>query len=370
MSESTTTYASQCRELGLNGTTLTSTDYASQSVYELRKLCRELGLNGTTLLSLGKAQIVEFLTTGAYTPKTTEAASTNGNRKIAESVAPGDNNIDEAQVNAILDQRLKDLSMPKAITVTLKASEASEAKDLGLQHKAFPLLLQVCSTRTKSGDTLNVWLAGPAGSGKTTAAQSVAKALELQFYFTGALNEPWGLLGFKDATGNYNRTQFREAYEHGGVFLFDEIDGSGPDALLCFNAALANGHCAFPDKVVPKHKDCIVIAAANTHGLGARGEYVGRMKQDGAFLDRFVYLDWPVDEALEIETSGNKNWTLRVIKVRQILADKGIKVLVTPRASIYGASLLKSGLDVDAVEELTIRKGMTDDQWNLVKGVV
>ena len=359
-------------------------DYALQSVDELRKLCRERGLQGTTLLSLSKAQLVEFLETGSYTTKDTHKtaepqvnAATSASaieqaiRQIAESVTP--KNIDavsEERVNALLDARLKDLSMPQAITVTLKASETAEPKDLGLQHKSFPLLLTVCSSRTKAGDTLNVWLAGPAGSGKTTAAQYVAKALDLQFYFTGALNEPWGLLGFKDATGNYNRTQFREAYEHGGVFLFDEIDGSGPDALLCFNAALANGHCAFPDKVVPRHKDCIILAAANTHGLGARGEYVGRMKQDGAFLDRFVYLDWPVDEALELETSGNRSWTLRVIKVRQLLAEKGIKVLVTPRASIYGASLLESGLDVEAVAELTIRKGMTNDQWNLVRGVV
>lgn len=361
--------------------------FADRSVDELRKTCRERGLNGTTLLSLAKTQLVEFLSTGGYTPKNfqqatdTQALPPNGStgneleaaiRKIAESVTPKNpiDAISEERVNALLDKRLKDMSMPQAITVTLKTSETGESQDLGLQHKSFPLLLKICSSRTKAGDTLNVWLAGPAGSGKTTAAQSVAKALGLSFYFTGALSEPWGLLGFKSATGEYQRTQFREAYEHGGVFLYDEIDGSAPEALLCFNAALANGHCAFPDMVVTKHKDCVVIAAANTHGLGARGEYVGRMKQDGAFLDRFVYLDWQIDEALEIETSGNTSWTLRVIKVRKLLAEKGIKVLVTPRASIYGASLIESGIEVNTVAELTIRKGMTDDQWNLVKGVV
>jgi hypothetical protein len=32
-------------------------------------------------------------------------------------------------------------------------------------------------------------------------------------------------------------TDFRRAYKDGGLFLFDEIDASFPQALLAFNAA-------------------------------------------------------------------------------------------------------------------------------------
>ena len=54
----------------------------------------------------------------------------------------------------------------------------------------------------------------------------VAKALGRTFYFTGAVDNVFKLNGYMDANGNYVRTSFREAYEWGGVFLFDEIDAS------------------------------------------------------------------------------------------------------------------------------------------------
>ena len=44
-------------------------DYPGLPVDELRKLCRERGLERNNPLELGKAQLVEFLTTGSYTPK-------------------------------------------------------------------------------------------------------------------------------------------------------------------------------------------------------------------------------------------------------------------------------------------------------------
>jgi cobaltochelatase CobS len=365
-------------------TATASTDYTSMPVDELRKLCRERGLNGTTLLSLGKTQLVEFLTTGSYTPKaSTDTASTqvntNGNghnsasaieqaiRQIAESVTTK-SAIDEAMVEGMIDSKIKALSVPKPITVTLKTSETGEEKALGVQHRLFPTLLKVCSAYKVGRGHVNVWLAGPAGSGKTTAAQKVAEALELKYYFTGAISEPFSLLGFKNATGEYQRTAFREAYEHGGIFLFDEIDGSSNDAILPFNAATANGHCAFPDGIVERHKDCIIIAAGNTYGLGATADYVGRTKLDAASLDRYVFLSWPVDEALEFAIAKNDSWVRRVQQVRAKAKERGIKVLVTPRASVNGAILLETGMGVSEVEEITLRKGMTDEQWAQVKG--
>jgi len=359
-----------------------STDWATMSVDELRKHCRASGLNGTTLLSLGKAQLVEYLTTGTYTPKVERhpdtviipAASTNGNgsaieeaiRKIAESVAPKAQPIDAEQISAMIDAKVKSLSVPRPVTVTVKSEESGETRDMGIQHKLFPTLLQICSAYKQGRGPLNVWLAGPAGSGKTTAAQNVAKALDLKFYFTGAISEPFSLLGFKNANGEYQRTAFREAYENGGIFLFDEIDGSSNDAVLPFNAATANGHCAFPDGLVERHKDCIIIAAGNTFGLGATADYVGRTKLDAATLDRYVFLSWDVDEALELAIANNDNWVKRVQQVRANVKARGIKVLITPRASVYGATLLATGMAWPQVEELTLRKGMSPEQWKEV----
>lgn len=284
---------------------------------------------------------------------------------IAQAVAPlmkHSTEIDESKVIALIKQH----SAPMPTLVHVQTEQDGEIRDLGVQHHMFKTLLNVMSARTSNGFRLNIWLTGPAGSGKTTAAHECAKALDLPFYFTGALDNPYGLLGFIDATGKYTQTLFREAYEHGGVFLFDEIDGSTPSAVLPFNAALANSHCAFPDGVVARHADFVCIAAANTWGLGASNDYVGRLKLDAASLDRFVQIAWDIDETLETATCGNPTWSARVQVIRQRVWDKGIKVVISPRASYYGAALLASGMSQTDVERITLRKAMTDEQWQSV----
>jgi len=241
--------------------------------------------------------------------------------------------------------------------------------DVGVQHAAFPTLVKACSARTADGHRLNIWLAGPAGTGKTTGAKMAAKALGLPFVANGAIQTPYELTGFVTATGTLVRTPFREAWENGGVYLFDEVDASHPAAVCAFNAALANGTMSFPDGMIPRHADCVIVAAANTFGGGSTHEYNGRAKQDAAFLDRFIMIRWDVDADLERAMVPNADWTARVQGVRQRAAERGIKgYMVTPRASVYGAALLAAGLDRDTVEILTLRKGLDADTWNAVRG--
>ena len=137
-------------------------------------------------------------------------------------------------------------------------------------------------------------------------------------------------------------------------------------AVVAFNAALANGVMAFPDGMLERHPDCVVIAAANTvHG--ATAEFTGRSKLDAASLDRFILLDWPIDDTLEeAMAAGRDDWLREVRRVRRAVSEKGIKVMVTPRATVYGASLLHAGMPFDEVRELTLRKGMNDQQWAMV----
>lgn len=241
-------------------------------------------------------------------------------------------------------------------TVTVHTAATDETRDMGVQHKCFPKLLKMLSAR------INVWLAGPSGSGKTQASLNAANALGLKFYFCGAQSNEYGLSGYIDAKGDTVRTLFREAYEHGGLFLFDEVDASNPSALLWLNAALDNGHCAFPDAVVRRHPDFVCIAAANTWGLGATNDYVGRMKMDAAFLARFVRCAWDYDEGLELAISGNADWCKRVQSVRARARAKGLKVIISPRDTLYGSKLLAVGLDQSDVEDCTIFAGLTPEQ--------
>ncbi len=43
--------------------------------------------------------------------------------------------------------------------------------------------------------------------------------------------------------------------------------------------------------------------------------------------------------------------------------------MITPRASYYGAALLAAGFDQSEVETLTIKKGMSADQWAAIGGI-
>jgi hypothetical protein len=267
---------------------------------------------------------------------------------------------------------------PAHVTIDLTAPGVTLSGE-AIMHYRFPLLLSAVAAR------VNTMLVGPAGSGKTTAGLKVAEALRLPFEFTGAIDNSYKLAGFIDAQGRVIHTGFRRTFEHGGVFLFDEMDGSMPGALLAFNAALANDMYDFPDGCVKKHPDFRAIAGANTYGTGADRQYVGRNKLDAASLDRYSVLEWGYDEALEASLVGAQapkgcpvpqsikplsegeaqalavHWLARVQKVRKAVQDLKVLHVVSPRATINGSKLLAAGWQWTDVEEAVIWKGLDAD---------
>ena len=254
-----------------------------------------------------------------------------------------------------------------------------------IQHEYFPALLRIIAARR------NAWLCGPAGSGKTTSAHEVAQALGLKFFAksVGPQVTESSLLGYQDANGNTVRTQLREAFEHGGVFLLDEVDAASPAVLVVINALLANGHASFPDGVIDRHPDFVLVAGANTLGLGADRQYVGRQQIDAATLDRFVVLDWPYDPRIEAAAAGVPQaavakaaspspylfepeagcearcflYVQEVVALRNAVATfgKSVRVIISPRASIHGTSLIRQGFGVEDTLNLCVWKGLDTD---------
>jgi hypothetical protein len=287
-------------------------------------------------------------------------------KAIAEAVA-------EAIANELgdLDERVAQLSREIAVTAARDAVRALAPRrvevqvgdrppvDVGRTHKQFERLLRM------AGAGVNVWLCGPAGSGKTTAAEQVAKALSLPFFFNGAIDSEYKLSGFVDAQGRIVSTAFRRAYKEGGVYLFDEVDSSMPSAVLAFNAALANGYADFPGEPEPVKRNprFVCLAAANTWGFGATSEYVGRNRMDAAFLDRFVQLSWEYDEDLERELASDKAWCAEVQRLRARARERGMKVVISPRATINGCLLLAAGMSRDEVLDATIKAKLTAQDW-------
>jgi hypothetical protein len=269
---------------------------------------------------------------------------------------------------------------PAHVTIDLRSAHGVTPKGEALMHYRFPLLLAAINAG------VSVMLVGPAGSGKTTAVQQVAEMLGRGFEFTGAINSEYKLTGFIDAQGRVVSSAFRRAFLGGSVFLFDEMDGSLPGAVLPFNSANANRMMDFADGTHKAHEHYLGIAACNTFGRGADRQYVGRFQQDAAVLDRFAVMEWPYDPALEaalvgapkpltapepvtvsrIEDQGTaqreaSRWLTHVQIIREKIEKAKLRHIVSPRATVTGAKLLAAGWPWKEVEEAVIYKGLDAD---------
>lgn len=253
-------------------------------------------------------------------------------------------------------------SAPRELRVILPGRTVTMPREA--RHPMFDALLTLAAIAHEPG-ALCPMLVGPAGSGKTHGAAQVAVALGRPFYTSGAATGSHEYLGFKDGAGQYHATPFRQAFEHGGVFLADEMDRSDPAALMVLNSALANGFMGFPDRAEPvrRHSDFVLIVAANTFGRGADRLYVGANQLDGSTLDRLAPLAWDYDEALERTLAGDDAWTAYVQAARNAAMEQKARVIISPRASMGGALMRRTGaLSFAQIADLCIWKGMEAEQ--------
>lgn len=240
------------------------------------------------------------------------------------------------------------------------------------QHQHFPLLLAA----VRAG--VPALMHGEASSGKSHAAEQAAKAVKLAFrpLSLNPNTTDTKFYGFIDATGNYHSTGFRDIFENGGVFLFDELDNAHPAATSAINYGLSNGAATFPDATIKVHKNARFVAAANTVGRGPTADYVGRSPIDAATRDRFVFIPWDIDPELEkalvlgdhvpdnkIDISKGRipttpEWLDTVVEYREAFQAIGVKQLCSMRSSIYGRRLANAGVGMDWLKELCIYRGM------------
>jgi MoxR-like ATPase len=243
--------------------------------------------------------------------------------------------------------------------------------DMTYKHEAFDDVLRA----VQSG--VMPFMPGPAGCGKTMIAEQIAVTLGLPFYYASAVNSPYQLLGFTDAQGRVVITPFRKAYEEGGLFLFDEMDCSAPDALVALNTAIGGDTLNAPDIMVKRHANFRCMAAANTYGHGATLDYIGRNPLDGATLDRFTEYSMDYDQKIEqmlvdAKYPKHRNWVPLVQTARAKARELGIRQIISTRACLQGAALLTSGFSRPKTFEMTVAKGLSEDDrtklWHAVDG--
>jgi len=274
--------------------------------------------------------------------------------------------VNRDDVVAIVKEELASVIFP-VTTVVVKDNKEPRKLD-GAQHHKLPDII------VNLGAGEHVLMVGPAGTGKSTLAEQAAEALELPFYAISLspMTPASQVLGYMQAAGEYVSTLYRQAYEHGGVFHFDEFDNAHPSVLAVINASLANGHMAFPDQMIKRHADFRVLASANTYGRGPDRQYVGRQQVDAATLDRFTVETIEIDTALErtlvlntgIEQTRANEILAYVKHLRKNAEKHKLPVVVSPRASVGMARLIKAGRSWKDAVEARARRGLSDADWS------
>lgn len=315
---------------------------------------------------------------------------------IASEIAPYvKSGVDAAEVHRLVDARIVEALLPRRIETILPGTGI--ITNVGVQHAYFEALLRMARQRVP------VWLVGPAGSGKTSIAGSVARALGLQFRTAPVCTQTseGKLVGFTTAgNGTYVKTHLRECYENGGVFLLDECDAGNASIMLVLNSLIAQDEYAFPDAVVQKHPDFTIVAGANTAGSGASREYNGRNQLDGATLDRFAFLPLPYDPTIEAVMCGVSpscfseaeritpfefvqvhdaadpdndrqlkeacevrcgEFVRKYIKARNAANELGVRHIIGPRCGANGCRLIRAGFLIEDVMRLVVWKGASQD---------
>lgn len=308
-------------------------------------------------------------TTPAPTPKQKENNMPNESglaANLAEALLPYlegklKSKVDSAELEAILE-RLTIVEQNKATTIRIETD--TETREVsGIVHKLVPTALAYL-VRNR-----NIWLYGGAGGGKTKAAEQLAEALGLVNFCPISLNpatQPSFILGFISAHGDYIRTTFRDAWERGGLIFLDEVCNASGNFLTTLNAALEHQYLAFPDGLIQRHESTRFIVADNTCGLGATAQYNVRQKMDAAFRQRFVFIEWSYDEALELAVASAYHpqapaivaWAL---KARAAVETLKLQLIVSPRESLMISDALHTNLPLADIIDSVVFKGIDSD---------
>jgi hypothetical protein len=269
----------------------------------------------------------------------------------------------------------------------------ADTKDKHYQYKWLVQAIGCCTPQFAAG----IYIGGPAGSFKTTAVEQAAADLGMTLFLCVPQATKHDVVGYVGVDRNYVETQVSAWVRHEGdaILCVDEVDGNMPQAQLAFNLIAANGKAIFGDKVIIVNGDGkytkVLVCTANTWGAGADAEYVGRAKLDGAFRNRFpVSIPWDYDTRLETRIckgmaiaiiKQNEDLTdaealertercVRMVKdvqaARKYFADRGIKVIVSPRNSMAAVNMVARGFDPLKTWEFTVTATLSDDQANAI----
>lgn len=268
--------------------------------------------------------------------------------------------------------------LPRPLAVTVNDGPAVVLTDR--THVQFEELVDLISEGAQ-----NLMMVGPAGTGKTTLAKDLAKALGVDFGFislSAGVTEThlFGrVLPKADGTWGYVESVFVRIYRNGGLFLLDEVDAADANVMVAINAALANGELCNPvnGEIVKRHPQCYIVAAANTWGQGGDHQYVGRNALDAATLDRFVlatlYVGYDTDLEAELvrgvlSESQADELIAWITGLRERITENRLRRVASTRLVVRAAAAMAKGKNLADVKR-RFHKSWSRDELAKVAGV-
>ncbi len=396
--------------------TTTREDLEARTTHDLRDMARQAGHTGSAIVSARKADLINLLIHGSPIPGQSGATPSlftrdDANeeprqpRQATPTPQPPDDLADTiaralaGRIGAQIDpdqvrEIATDAMAPKLAQLEAEIRRRPAAQQVIIDKKPGPEIdeethPQFALACRLIGAGLPVLMVGPAGTGKTTLAAQVARALERKFTYnsmSAGVSESH-ILGrtLPDAEGNwkYQPSPFVSTYEHGGLHLFDEIDAADPNLLVIINAALANGHLSLPfeNRTVERHPTTAIMAGANTYGHGADRQYAGRNQLDAATLDRFALstIEIHYDERLEARLIGAQEGPSQpqaptgtpptpdelhdwIKTTRAKIAEAGLRRIMSMRSAVNAAALARAGFALDEIKGLFFTGWSADEK--------
>jgi energy-coupling factor transporter ATP-binding protein EcfA2 len=247
------------------------------------------------------------------------------------------------------------LASAKATVLEVKTGSGPKAttKQIAGAHFLMPRLLKLLD----AGFAVYLW--GPAGSGKTTAAMQAAKVLSRESEIDTLDPSTFRSMvqGYMTPTGEPVHTTFTRCWTGGKVYIADETDNAPGHVQTLFNSALANGHAPLAWGNVARPDSFSFIGTGNTPGRPTR-EFPDRKPMSAAFADRLYFLYWPIDPSIECRAAGltppkaepryettasAQLWVSFVQSLRAWATVNAPTLMITPRASLAGLKALAAG---------------------------